>query len=255
MIGNHSAFGHGASIPIEKVPDNQKAYEMSEQQEVKSKGENRENGINRGTIISEAEVIFEREIFRLKTLDVSIELPAEEIILSGTYEPNSSFEINGIKYYTDDSGKVYRIGDDLRPGITYEINGYIYKTDNKGRIISAEGILQKKDHEGRPPIKDGMDKVGKGDQKDTDDRGHLIGDQFNGGNGLENLVPMDAELNRGDFKKLENMLADAVDDGAEVYVKVEPVYEGDSNRPIGFRVTYTINGETDTVYFKNGSDS
>ena len=36
---------------------------------------------------------------------------------------------------------------------------------------------------------------------------------------------MDAKLNQGDFVKLENTLADAVKDGADVKLKVEPVYE------------------------------
>ena len=91
--------------------------------------------------------------------------------------------------------------------------------------------------------------------KSTDDRGHLIGHQFDGSDKLENLVPMDAKLNQGDFVKLENTLADAVKDGADVKLKVEPVYEGDSARPAEFRVTYSIDGDKDTVVFKNESEA
>lgn len=154
--------------------------------------------------------------------------------------------------YYDDYGKIYRIGDSLVPENTYEVKGYLYETDSMGRITSASGELRIKQHEGRLPLNEGMDKIGKGDGKETDDRGHLIGDQFDGCNRLENLVPMDAKLNRGDFVTLENRLADAVKDGKKVYLKVEPVYSGDSYRPDGFWVTYSIDGEESVVYFENG---
>ena len=45
-----------------------------------------------------------------------------------------------------------------------------------------------------------MEDIGKGDQKETDDRGHLIGDQFNGSNGMENMIPQDSDINRKDYK-------------------------------------------------------
>ena len=85
-----------------------------------------------------------------------------------------------------------------------------------------------KDREGRLPIRDSLEDIGKGDQREGDDRGHLIGDQFDGSNGLENMVPQDAEINRKDFKDFENELAKQVKDGKEVNTKIEPVYEGDS---------------------------
>ena len=49
--------------------------------------------------------------------------------------------------------------------------------------------------------------VDKGDMRKTDDRGHLIADRFNGSGGIENLVPMDSDLNQhGDYMKMENTL-------------------------------------------------
>ena len=129
----------------------------------------------------------------------------------------------------------------------------IMETDDKGRVISAEGKLQIKNHEGRNEM-ESRSVVDKGDMRGTDDRGHLIADRFNGSGGLENLVPMDAKLNQGDFKKLETTLADAVKDGADVKLKVEPVYEDNSTRPVEFRVTYSIDGDKDAVVFKNESE-
>lgn len=155
----------------------------------------------------------------------------------------------------DDNGNVYRIENELLPNNTYEINGYKYVTDEYGRIISAEGVLQKKDHEGKLPIVDSMSDIGKGDQKPTDDRGHLIGDQFNGSPGLENLVPQDAVINQKEVKALECSLANEVKKGSEVYLKVEPHYSGDSHRPDSFTYTYTIDGETSVKIFRNGGEN
>ncbi len=161
---------------------------------------------------------------------------------------------DGKLLYYDDNGKLYRIGNDLLPNSEYEINGYKYQTDDQGRIISAEGTLHLKDREGRLPIKDSIEDIGKGDQKEGDDRGHLIGDQFDGSNGLENMIPQDANINRNDFKNFENELAKNVKEGKEVTVKIEPVYEGDSKRPSAIIVTYTIDGEENIRVFPNDSE-
>lgn len=156
------------------------------------------------------------------------------------------------KVYTDDNGEIYRIDDQLKPNTIYEINGYTYKTDDQGRIISAEGKLQIKNHEGKKTITDSREVVAHGEMKDSEERGHLIGDRFNGREDLGNLVPMDAKLNRGDYKKMENTLAAAVKEGADVRMKVEPVYDSNSYRPESFKVTYSIDGDKEVVVFKNG---
>ena len=160
----------------------------------------------------------------------------------------------GAKEYYDDNGIKYREGDSLLPNTQYEIRGYQYETDEQGRVVSAEGKLRMKDPSYERDMED-VRKIDGQEYKTTDDRGHLIGHQFDGSDRLENLVPMDANLNQGDFKKLENTLADAVKDGADVRLKVEPVYEGDSTRPTEFRVTYSIDGDKDAVVFKNESEA
>lgn len=160
--------------------------------------------------------------------------------------------IDGERHYYDSQGNLYRIGNQLLPDTTYEINGYKYKTDEFGRIVSAVGKLHLKDENRKHlTIRDSIEDIGKGDQKDSDDRGHLIGDQFDGSNGLENLVPQDANINRVDFKKFENELAKEVKSGSDVYVKVEPIYDGDSNRPTNIVVSYSINRKEDVRIFPN----
>lgn len=158
------------------------------------------------------------------------------------------------KTYYDDNGTVYRIGNELKPNSEYEINDYKYKTDEKSRIIVAEGKLHLKERDGRLPIRDSMKDIGKGDEQEGDDRGHLIGDQFDGSNGLENMIPQDANINRNDFKKFENGLAKEVKEGKEVQIKVEPVYDEDSRRPSAIAVTYRINEEESIRIFPNGKE-
>lgn len=160
-------------------------------------------------------------------------------------------KVDGKTHYYDDNGKLYRVENDLVPNSSYEINGYKYETDDIGRPVSAGGKLHLKEHEGRMPIKDSIENIGKGDQKEGDDRGHLLGDQFDGSGGLENLIPQDANINRNDYKNFENELAKEVKSGNEVRVKIEPVYEGDSRRPSSICVTYCINGEKSVRIFPN----
>ena len=160
-------------------------------------------------------------------------------------------EINGQMHYYDDNGKLYRVDNNLQPNSEYDINGYHYVTDEEGRITSAEGKLHLKNREERLPIKDSIDDIGKGDQLPGDDRGHLIGDQFDGSNGLENMIPQNADINRNDFRNFENELAKEVKSGNEVYYKVEPIYDGDSKRPSALCVSYTINGVEGTKLFPN----
>lgn len=162
--------------------------------------------------------------------------------------------VDGKTHYYDDNGKLYRVNYDLLPNNSYEINGYKYGTDEKGRIKFAEGELHLKNRVGRLPIRDSIEDIGKGDQRETDDRGHLIGDQFDGANGLENIIPQDAEINRNDFRNFENQLADEVKNGKSVRVKIEPIYEGDSRRPSDIVVTYNINGKEDVRIFPNSKE-
>ena len=75
---------------------------------------------------------------------------------------------------------------------------------------------------------------------DTDDGVHLIGSIFKGSGDIDNLVPMDATLNRGDWKAMENTWSKALDRGKTIEVKIEPFYSGNSMRPISFDIEYKI---------------
>ena len=162
--------------------------------------------------------------------------------------------VDGKMQYYDDNGNLYRTDNDLVPNCEYVINGYEYKTDEMGRIISAGGKLRLKEEKKYEPIKDSIEDIGKGSELETDDKGHLIGSRFDGGDGLENAIPQDAPINRGTFNIFEGTLAAEIENGKEVKAKVVPIYEGDSRRPIAIGVTYNINGELNMRIFPNKSE-
>jgi hypothetical protein len=137
-----------------------------------------------------------------------------------------------------------------------DADGYERSFDSEGRTVSAEGQLHIKDTGAkREDISVSIHDIGQGYEKDTDDRGHLIGDQFGGTSNAENLTPQDSNLNRGSINKFECSLAAQVKSGKEVYLKVEPTYIGDSRRPSEYCYTTTIDGETNVTVFRNGENN
>lgn len=169
---------------------------------------------------------------------------------------NNSADANlGDKVSYDDNGNPFKDQNGLLPNTTYFVNGYEYKTDHLGRIISSSGEIHLTDRTDRKTINESISNIGKGDERLTDARGHLIADRFDGSYKIENLVPMDATLNNGDYKAMENKLADAVKDGKETTLKVEPIYEGDSHRPSTFLATYSIDGVESVMFYRNGGNS
>ena len=160
---------------------------------------------------------------------------------------NSKIDSNKI------SGNIEKIGAELYYSNIEVIDNRKKYMDDNGNVYRIENSL--KDREGRLPIRDSIEDIGKGDQKEGDDRGHLIGDQFDGPNGLENMIPQDSDINRRDFKNFENALAEKVKDGETVKVKIEPIYEGDSHRPTDILVTYSINGVEDMRIFPNKKEN
>ena len=168
------------------------------------------------------------------------------------FDNNEGIKADAVKEYFDDNVVKYREGDKLLPDKEYQINGYEYKTDEKGRIVSAGGKLRIEASKYERNMEDVKNKSGQ-EYKSTDHRGHLIGHLFGGSDKLENIVPMDKGLNQGDYESIEKTLAKAVRNGADVRLKVEPVYEKGSTRPSEFKVSYSIDGDKETTTFKNES--
>ena len=150
------------------------------------------------------------------------------------------------EHYTKVNGKKA-----LKPNVEYVTEeGYKYVTDSSGRISNVEGSLDAGKAK-RNAYAQRM--VGKDNGRlATDDGGHLIASIFKGSGDLDNLVPMDATLNRGEWKAMEKSWAKALDNGKNVDVRIEPIYSGISQRPISFEVEYKIgNGKWIQETFKN----
>lgn len=150
--------------------------------------------------------------------------------------------IDGQQYTTNGRIKV------LKSNVSYTSNGYTYQTDSLGRVKNAGGRLQLSE----APRNDYAQRVaGRIDRRSTDQGGHLIASRFNGSGNLDNLVPMDGNLNQGAWKTMENTWADALANGKTVDVNIEAVYSGVSQRPTEFIVEYYIDGTRFEQVFEN----
>lgn len=118
--------------------------------------------------------------------------------------------------------------------------GYTWETDSQGRVQVAEGSLV--DESGHRNSYQ-QAKSGRKDRLDTDDGGHLFATIFRGPGERINLVPMDANLNRGVWKSMESAWAKALALGKSVKIAVRIRYEGDTDRPRQFIVRYQVQGK------------
>ncbi|WP_208590070.1 DNA/RNA non-specific endonuclease [Gracilibacillus suaedae] len=153
----------------------------------------------------------------------------------GNSSVNNSKQVNYGEQFTKIGGK-----KTLKPNIEYTTKeGYHYKTDSDGRISNVEAKLElgKADRN-----QYAQRTVGGKDRLSNDDGGHLIASIFKGSGDIDNLVPMNANLNRSEYKTLENTWKKALEEGKEVRVKLKPIYLGNSIRPSEFKINYTIDG-------------
>jgi len=138
----------------------------------------------------------------------------------------------------------------LEPNVVYERNGYEYKTDELGRTQLVTGDLDLTEGN-RTQLQTEVGHMG----VVGDEGGHLIGTRFNGPTDAFNLVPQDANLNRGEWKAMENSWAEGLSNGQDVKVMVEPVYGNDSVRPESFEVLSQVDGELTYTSFLNQPSS
>ncbi len=183
----------------------------------------------------------------------TVETEVQEPDYTDKREPNSRYELNGNIYETDDNGQTYKKNGKLLPNVEYTVNGNTYKTDARGRIVSCDA--NPKYTEEGPRDNEKQLEAGGEERRVNDDGGHIVARILGGAEGIENLVPMRSTINRGDYKKMENEIAKAKQEGKEVTVKIELEYDGDSERPSKIKATYTIDGKTTVVEFDNEENS
>ncbi len=154
-----------------------------------------------------------------------------------TETPNSSVEVEGSTYYTDDNCELYKVDDNLCPDNEYSINDICYKTDSDGQITEFEGDVKYNPENERD--ENAQLYVGGEDRLEGDDGGHLIARILDGSPGVENMVPMRDTINRGDYKRAENEMVSALNDGSDVHVKGEIIREDpDTTRPTKIEIEY-----------------
>lgn len=170
----------------------------------------------------------------------------------GDYIPNNTYEIDGTVYKTDDRGEIYSADGKLYPNDTYELNGNIYTTDENGRIIDVQAKPTRTPENARDG--DAQKDAGGNDRREGDQGGHIVGRDMGGDGGEGNLVAMDSKINQSDYKRMENDIKRALDDGKEVTTHTEISYSGDSERPDIVKVTVTIDGKETVYTFDNNID-
>lgn len=129
----------------------------------------------------------------------------------------------------------------LKSSIKYQTGefNYNYETDELGRISNWNTEnLQLTQREKR------LNHVAKTPGKlKGDHSGHLAGDRFGGSPKLDNMVSQSQHVNLSDYRKIENIWAQAIKQGKEVAVNVEVRYDKNGLRPTEFIVEYIIDGD------------
>lgn len=84
-----------------------------------------------------------------------------------------------------------------------------------------------------------------------DDAGHLIGDRFGGANTIANLVSQLRNVNRGEYRVLEDRLAREIRKGKNVAMEGMVIYNKDRLRPEGILIETLIDGAKTSYSFSN----
>ena len=168
-------------------------------------------------------------------------------------EANSEYVLDGDTYETDGNGDTYRKNGELLPNTEYMVNRNTYRTDEYGRKVECNAEPEYTEG-GTRNTKEQKESGGE-ERQENDDGGHIIAKILGGAEGDENLVPMRRTINRGDYKKMENEIANALQEGKDAAVHIDLKYEGDSQRPSKIRAEYKIDGEKTIAKFDNQENS
>ncbi|MGE6632172.1 DNA/RNA non-specific endonuclease, partial [Bacillus sp. NPDC077027] len=142
----------------------------------------------------------------------------------------------------------------LKPNIVYTTKqGYSYTTDHYGRIVKVEASDLKYGEIKRNQY--AQSNSGKPDRLLDDDGGHLIASIFKGSGDIDNLLPMNSQINRsgGKWYTMEQEWLTALKEvpPQHVEVSIRPIYKDDSLRPERFVVRYKIGERTKRETIKN----
>lgn len=142
----------------------------------------------------------------------------------------------------------------LESNQSYKVGDHTYKTDANGRVNLVSGKLELKTRDRNTYQQSKSSKTGGiKDGLPRDDGGHLVASTFFGAGEQINYLPMDSNLNRSAWLKMENGWRSALKAIPPKDIKVEilPLYGSDNNRPDAFAVRYWTNGKSKVKFFYN----
>ncbi|WP_375381707.1 DNA/RNA non-specific endonuclease [uncultured Sphingomonas sp.] len=130
-----------------------------------------------------------------------------------------------------------------------EKNGYTFGTDAIDRTHEAKGDLYLADAPERSRAN--QKQAGVVDRRATDDGGHFIAARFGGPTDSFNHFAQDANVNRGEYRALEDSWAQNIRSGKHVHVDITAHYSGDSRWPDSLTVQSIVNGRSSTRILSN----
>lgn len=181
------------------------------------------------------------------------EVETEDSNTSEIEKISSVEEIDSKSYEIDENGDIYKQNSELLPDKEYVVNGNTYRTDENGRIVSCDSEPSYTEG-GSRNLKEQKESGGE-DRQDNDDGGHIIAKVLGGAEGEENIVPMRRTINRGDYKKMENEMSKALQEGKQVYIHTELEYNANSSRPSKIKSEYTVDSKNTILEFDNNENS
>lgn len=134
-----------------------------------------------------------------------------------------------------------------------EAKDYRYSENELGK--RASGVLGLEKNPERDPV--AQREAGGEERRDDDDGGHLIGARFDAAPGKENIDAQNRNLNRGDYKHLENGWEKSLENEDKIYANVES-YKNGNERPsayMGWTVTEHPDGTRDWDAFSFSNES
>ena len=134
-----------------------------------------------------------------------------------------------------------------------EAKDYRYSENELGK--RAAGVLGLEKNPERDPV--AQREAGGEERRDDDDGGHLLGARFGAAPGKENIDAQNRNLNRGDYKHLENGWEKSLKDEDKIYANVE-TYKNGNERPsayMGWTVTEHPDGTRDWDAFSFSNES
>lgn len=136
---------------------------------------------------------------------------------------------------------------ELPRSASYSYNGYRWTTDTFGQVSRVEGVLRLD-----RSVRHARHQRAAGHAGDAlDEGGHLIAARFGGFGSGPNLIPQPLNLNRGEWKLMENTWASLLEEGKEVRVVIELASKTGDVRPDAVHVRFWVDGELHERAFEN----